>query len=310
VSFASSRKVIYAAVVANLAIAVTKFAAAYLSNSSAMFSEGIHSLVDSGNQLLLLLGIYMSQKPADEDHPFGHGKELYFWSLIVAILLFGMGGGVAVYEGFTHVVRPRPLENPIWSYVVLAAAMVFEGISWYVAVKEIRGSGNGTSLWRSVKHSKDPSIFTVFVEDSAALLGLVLAFLGIFLGHTLGNVYMDGCASIVIGIMLAIVALLLVRESKGLLVGEGADPQAVEWIREMASRDPAVASINKLLTMHLGPNEVLLNLEIEFQPHVSAADVIAAVARLERLIQEQFPYVKRIFVEAAPLTRSDAPSAD
>jgi cation diffusion facilitator family transporter len=308
-SYASSRKVIYAAVAANLAIAATKFFAAYLSSSSAMFSEGIHSLVDTGNQLLLLLGIHMSQRPADEDHPFGHGKELYFWSLIVAILLFGMGGGVALYEGVTHLIRPKPLENPIWSYAVLLAAMLFEGISWYVAVREIRNSDSRMSLWKSVRRGKDPSVFTVLVEDSAALIGLLVAFFGILLGHTLGNVYMDGIASLVIGIMLAMVALLLVFESKGLLVGEGANRQTVACIQQMAAGDPAVASVNKLLTMHLGPNEVLLNLEIEFRAHVSAPETIAAVRRLERLIQEKFPHVKHIFVEAAPLTGSDEPEA-
>lgn len=299
-SSASSKKVVLIAVGANLSIAVTKFFAAFFSGSSAMLSEGIHSVVDTGNQLLLLLGIHRSQRPPDEEHPFGYGKALYFWSLIVAVLLFGMGGGMATYEGITHLIQPKPLEDPTWAYVVLAAAMVFEGYSWIIAYREVRAGAGRRGILRLVRASKDPSVFTILMEDTAALMGLVIAFVGIFLGHWFNNPLIDGAASLAIGIMLAVVAVLLVMESKGLLLGESADPEVVADIRRIASSDPAVSAINHLLTMHLGPNEVLVNLEIRFRDGLSAVELVSAVVRVEETIRSKHPRLTRVFIEAGP----------
>ena len=219
-----SRTAIFAAIAGNLAIAATKLIAAFFTGSSAMLSEGIHSLVDTGNGGLLLLGLRKSQKPADANHPFGHGKELYFWSLVVAILIFALGGGMSVYEGVTHLSHAQ-LHDPTWNYVVLGFAIVFESFSFYFAYKAFRKEMSGQGVFKTIRASKDPTTFTVLFEDTAALLGLVVAFLGIFLGHQLNNPYLDGVASIVIGVILAVVAGFLAFESKGLLIGEGVDPR-------------------------------------------------------------------------------------
>ena len=292
---------VYGAMGANLLIAVTKFAAAGFSGSSAMLSEGIHSMVDTGNQLLLLLGMKRSRRPADDDHPFGYGKELYFWSLIVAIVLFGLGGGMSVYEGITHLLHPHPLKDPKWNYVVLGASFFFEGISWIIAVKQLRPAFREDGLWKGLRSSKDPSIVTVFFEDSAALVGLVVAFLGVFIGHRLGSPLADGIASIVIGVVLAVVAVFLVYESRGLLLGETADPAVVEDIRRLARSLPGVAEVGRPLTMHLGPDEVLLNLEIDFRPNLAPDQISEEVDRLEREIRERHPEMRRIFIEAKAL---------
>jgi cation diffusion facilitator family transporter len=226
----SSKKVIFAAIGGNLAIAVMKFVAAAFNGSSAMLSEGIHSLVDPGNGLLPLLGFRLSRQPADASHPFGYGKDLYFWMLIVAVLIFAVGGGMSMYEGISHLFHPNPLTNPLWNYVVLGSAIVFEGFVWVIAFKAFRAVQGGQSLWQAVRTSKDPTTFAVLFEDTAALLGLLVALLGVYFGHQFDNPYLDGTASIVIGLILAVVAMLLAYESKGLLVGESADTQAVAGI--------------------------------------------------------------------------------
>jgi cation diffusion facilitator family transporter len=253
----------------------------------------------------------MSKKPADPSHPFGYGKELYFWTLIVAILIFAVGG-MSVYEGITHLRHPSPLANPTWNYLVLGFAFVFEGFAWGIAFKEFRSSKGKTSLWRAVRASKDPTIFTVLFEDSAAMLGLVVAFLGIYLGHWLNNPYLDGIASIMTGCILALVAVLLAYESKGLLVGEGADKETISSICEIAQSDPAVERAMTPLTMHFGPQDVLLNLDIKFRPGLSAGEIELAVDRLEMAIRKKHPEVKRIFIEAESITatRRDAPVQD
>ncbi len=309
-STSSSKKVVYAAVAANLGIAITKFVAAYFTMSSAMISEGIHSLVDTGNQGLLLLGMRMSRTPPDEEHPFGHGKELYFWSLIVAVLLFGIGGGMAIYEGITHLIHPAELQRPYWALGVLAVATIFEGTSWIVAFREMKTKTDISSIWRSVRVSKNPAIFTVLLEDTAALVGLVLAFLGVALGHYYQNPYFDGAASVLIGLTLCLVALILVRESKGLLVGESASPETVAAIRSIVSADPAVSAVPRILTMHLGPTEVLLNLDIEFRSHLAAAEMLTAITRVEKAIQAKYPGVRHIFVEATPFRQVEKAQAE
>ncbi|HEV7508086.1 MAG TPA: cation diffusion facilitator family transporter [Thermoanaerobaculia bacterium] len=292
---------IYGALAANLLIAATKFVAAGFTGSSAMLSEGIHSLVDTGNEILLLLGLKKSRKPADVGHPFGHGKELYFWSLIVAVALFGVGGGMSVYEGITHLLRPHPLKDLVWSYGVLGCAFVSEGVSWILSVRPLLPEIRKDGLWKAVRTSKDPSILTVLFEDSAALAGLIVAFAGVALGQWLGTPYADGIASIVIGLLLAGVALFLVYQSKRLLLGESADPEVVEDIRALARAIPAVVEVKPPLTMHLGPDEVLLNLEIDFRPDATAAQITAAIERLEKDVRERHPEIGRIFIEAKSL---------
>lgn len=294
----SAKKTIYAAMAANGAIAVIKFIAASATGSSAMLSEGIHSVVDTGNELLLLLGIRQSKKPADDSHPFGYGQELYFWTLIVALFIFAIGGGMSIYEGIEHVKHPEPLTDPRWNYIVLGLAVIFEGYSWNVALQEFLASKNEASFWTAIRASKDPTIFTILFEDTAALIGLIIAFLGVLGGHIWGNVYLDGVASIAIGIILCGVALLLAAESKGLLIGEGADAETVASIKQITNDDPAVEKVIKVLTLHFGPQEVLLNLEIKFVDDLETAELAIAVERLERLINNQHPEVKNIFIEA------------
>ena len=294
----SSKKAVAAAVLGNLAIAVTKFAAAVVTGSSAMLSEGIHSLVDTGNGLLLLLGMRRSARPADQEHAFGHGKELYFWTFVVAILIFGVGGGMSMYEGILHILRPNPLENPTWNYVVLRFATVFEGMSWTVAWREFRADRGGRGVWQAVRAGKDPALFTVVFEDSAALAGLVVAFGGVTLGHLLEKPYLDGAASIVIGVILAGVAAVLAYESKGLLVGESAAPEVLSDVMAAAAADPAVAQVGRVLTMHLGPRDILLNLKLTFIDGLSTDELEAAVDRVEAAIRHRRPEVKRIFIEA------------
>jgi cation diffusion facilitator family transporter len=292
-----SKTVIFAAIAGNLAIAVTKFIAAAATGSSAMLSEGVHSLVDTGNGVLLLYGIRQSKKPADEAHPFGRGKELYFWSLIVATLIFSIGGGISIFEGVNHLLNPAPLGDPAWNYIVLGFAFMFEGLAWSIAYREFRKLKGELGYWTAVRVSKDPTTFTVLFEDSAAMLGLAVAFLGIWLGHALNVPQLDGIASIIIGIILAAVSVFLAYESKGLLIGEGVDPRTLASIRALTKDDPAVLRLVRALSMHLGPNEVLLTMEIQFRPELSTAAVASAIDRLDRLIRAEHPEVRHIFLE-------------
>ncbi len=298
----SAKKTIYAAMGANFAIAVTKFIAASITGSSAMLSEGIHSVVDTGNELLLLLGIRQSKKPADDSHPFGYGQELYFWTLIVALFIFAIGGGMSIYEGVTHVRHPEPLTDPRWNYGVLGLAVIFEGYSWNVALQEFLASKNEDSFWTAIRASKDPIIFTILFEDTAALIGLLVAFIGVLSGHLLGNIYLDGVASIVIGVILCGVALLLASESKGLLIGEGANAETVASIKKITNDDPAVEKVIKVLTLHFGPQEILLNLEIQFVDDLETEELAIAIERLENAINSQHSEIKNIFIEAKSIT--------
>src|SRR5436190_7135379 len=296
-----SKTAIVAAIAGNLAIAVTKLIAAYATGSSAMLSEGIHSIVDTGNGGLLLFGMRQSRKPPDAIHPFGHGKELYFWVLIVAILIFALGGGMSVYEGITHIRHPHSAD-PTWNYVVLSCAIVFESISFFFAYRVFRTELKGDrTIFQTIRASKDPTTFTVLFEDTAALLGLLVAFAGIFLGHVLENPYLDGAASIVIGLILGVVAAFLAFESKGLLIGEGVSPRTLSSIRALAGKDDAVAEVKKALTMHFGPNEVLLALEVRFKRHLRATQIAEAINRLENRIREKHPEIRHIFIEAKSL---------
>jgi len=297
-----SKLAIYAAIAGNLAIAVTKFVAAVFTGSSAMLSEAIHSVVDTGNGLLILLGVRKSQKPPDSDHPFGHGHELYFWTLIVGVLIFAVGGGMSVYEGIEHILHPRFTENVGWSYAVLGMAVVFEGTSWLFGWKAFSAERGRKGVLEAIHETKDPSTFTVLLEDSAALLGLIFAFAGIFLGSQLGLPQLDGVASVLIGLLLCGVAVLMVYESKGLLIGEGLDHESLKSIRALVEADPGVEWVGHLHTMYLGPHEVLLTIELRFHSHISSLEVRQAARRLREGIQSQYPDVRRIFFGAEALS--------
>ena len=294
---AESRKAVIAAIIGNAAIAVIKFVAGSITGSSAMISEGIHSLVDTGNGGLLFHGLRRGARPADEHHPFGHGMEVYFWSLIVAVSIFGIGGGMSIYEGIIHIQHPAPLESPIINYIVLAVAVVFESISFSVAWKAFGTTKGSRRVLSAIHHGKDPSMFTVLFEDTAALLGLGVAFIGVFLSHQLEEPFIDGLASVIIGCILVCAAGWLAYESRSLLVGEGADPELVAAVRAIALADPAVVGLGAVLTMHLGPEDVLLNIEVRFTPGLPAEDIHAAVHRIEERIAEPHPEVNRIFIE-------------
>jgi cation diffusion facilitator family transporter len=296
---AESKRAVIAAIAGNAAIAAIKFVAGAMTGSSAMISEAIHSVVDTGNGGLLFYGLRRGARPADTQHPFGHGMELYFWSLIVAVSIFGIGGGMSIYEGISHIQHPATLENPLINYIVLAVAMVFESFSFSVAWSGFRKHKKGKRTLTAIHHAKDPSLFTVLFEDSAALAGLVVAFLGVFLSHQLDAPSFDGAASVVIGVILVCAALWLAYESRSLLVGEAADPELVAMVREIALADPAVVGLGVVLTMQLGPEEVLLNIEVQFRPQATADEIHAAVHRIETHINEPFPEVSRIFIEVA-----------
>lgn len=294
---------VYGAIVANFIIAVTKFAAAAFTGSSAMISEGIHSVVDTGNQSLLLLGNHLSKKPADEGHPFGYGKELYFWGLIVAVILFGVGGGMSVYEGITHLEHPAEIQDPLWNYVVLGFAMVVESIAFVIAYRELQKEKGDKGFWQAVRESKDPRVFVILFEDAAALAGLVIALMGVYLGHATNNPVYDAVASILIGVVLGVTAVFLAYESRLLLLGEAADRGIIESISQLASEDPAVKRIRRPLTMHFGPDEVLLNLDIQFNEDVKGADFPAVIDRLEKAIREKHPRISHIFIEVESIIK-------
>jgi cation diffusion facilitator family transporter len=292
-----SKKAIIAAIAGNLAIATVKFVAAGFTGSSAMISEGIHSLVDTGNGLLLYHGLRRGARPADTEHVFGHGMEVYFWTLIVAISIFAGGGGMSIYEGITHMIHPVPLENAYVNYIVLAVSALFEALSFSVAWRTFRSSRGSRSVVAAIRRGKDPSLFTVVFEDSAALLGLLVAFIGVLLSDLLDKPVLDGAASVVIGLILLSSAAWLAEESRSLLVGEVADPEIVAALREAAMADPAVMDLGEVLTMHLGPDQVLLNIEVQFMPQIPVEEVDAAVRRIEKRIQGPYPQVTHIFVE-------------
>lgn len=295
---ASSKKVIIAALIGNSLIALSKFTAAALTGSSAMLSEGIHSVVDTGNQLLLLYGLRRARRPADERFPFGYGKEIYFWSFVVAILIFAVGAGLSLYEGVHHLLHPSPVENPSLNYIVLALAMLFEGGAWYFALREFSRAKGKWGYIEAVQRGKDPSMFVVLFEDSAAMLGLVVAFAGIALGQLTGNPAFDAIASIIIGLILGGTAIWLAYETKGLLIGEAANRRVIEGIRQLATATPGVGHLNEVLTMHMGPDFILVNLSVEFDDRLRAEEIEAAIAALDGQIKAAYPEVKRIFVEA------------
>ncbi|MEQ8356784.1 MAG: cation diffusion facilitator family transporter [Kiloniellaceae bacterium] len=293
-----SKKVIIAALIGNFLIAVTKFGAAAFTGSSAMFSEGIHSTVDTGNQVLLLHGLKRSARPADKRHPFGYGSEIYFWAFVVAILIFAVGAGISMYEGYLKLLEPHPITNAYVNYLVLGMAMVFEGAAWWIAYREFKAGVGNRGYLKAIQVSKDPSIFTVLLEDTAAMLGLIAAFVGIFLGELLGIPELDGVASIVIGCILAAAAVFLAYETKGLLIGEGADPALAAQLQSIVEDHPAVLRINELLTLHQGPSDLLVTISVDFDPKVTSDEIEAAVSELEQRMKQADPVVRRVFIEA------------
>lgn len=297
-----SKKVIYAALIGNTVIAISKFIAAVFTGSSAMLSEGVHSLVDTGNQVLMLHGLSRASKSPDKKHPFGYGMELYFWAFVVAILIFSLGSGISFYEGIKHIQHPEPIKDPFWNYAVLAVSLAFEGWAWTVAFREFKRGIGKAGFWRSIRRSKDPTIFTVLFEDTAAMMGLIVAFVGIFLAEHLGIPELDGAASVVIGVILASVAVILAIECKGLLIGEGASAEVTEGIREIVSENKNIISLNELLTMHLGPNDILVNVSLDFADSLTSVEVEAAISTFEKRIKAKYSDVTRVFIEAQSLS--------
>ncbi len=293
-----SKKVIYAALAGNALIAVTKFAASAYTGSSAMLSEAIHSVVDTGNQLLLLMGLARSKRPPDREHPFGYGMELYFWTFVVAILIFAVGAGVSIYEGIDKLRHPHAVTNVYVNYLVLGFAFVFEAGAWWIAWKEFQAAKGARGILAAVRRSKDPTVFTVLFEDTAAMLGLMVAAAGLALGEILEIPELDGAASVVIGLILAVTALLLAIECKGLLLGEATHPEVIAGIRRLITAHPAILTTNEILTMHMGPDDVLLNLSVDFADGITSGDVEAAITGLERDIKAAHPEIKRVFIEA------------
>jgi cation diffusion facilitator family transporter len=303
----SSEKVIYAALTGNFLIAISKAIAAVISGSSAMLSEAVHSCADTGNEVLLLYGLRRAKMPPDNDYPFGHGKEIYFWSFVVAMVLFAGGAGLSLYKGIDHLLSPVPVRNSWVSYSVIGLAMVFEGISWYIALIEFSKSKGAWSYARAIHRGKDPSIFIVLMEDSAAILGLVVAFVGILLSDISGNPAYDAAAAVVIGLMLAGTAILLASETKSLLIGESANKEVVQGIREIARACQEIKQVNEVLTMHMGPDFILVNISVDFVDPILATAVEVTVARLDKAIKCAYPLVQRIFVEVETWRTKEKP---
>jgi cation diffusion facilitator family transporter len=292
-----SKLVIYAALAGNSAIAVTKFAAAAYTGSTAMLAEGIHSLADTGNQILMLLGLRNAKKPPSEDYPFGHGKEIYFWAFVVAMLLFTIGAGISIYEGIKHLLHPGEITSPVVNYVVLGLAIVFELAATFFAWREFIRTKGEAGYFEAVREGKDPTLFVVLFEDTAALLGLLVALLGIWLAQVSGWLYFDGIASILIGVILAVVAAWLGLETKGLLIGESAHGRVRQGVRDILLSHPHVQHLNELATLHMGPEYILLTLSVDFRDDLSVGEAEAAIAHLDQEIKTRFPNIKKVFIE-------------
>ncbi len=297
-----SKKVVYWALAGNSLIAVAKFTGAAFTGSSAMFSEAVHSVVDTGNQALLLFGMHRAARPADRAHPFGYGKEVYFWAFVVAILIFALGAGISLYEGIDRLRDPQPITDVYLNYAILGFAMLCEGVAWLMAFREFRRTKGRTGYLAAIRNSKDPTVFTVLFEDSAAMLGLVIAFTGIAIGQWTGDPTYDALASIGIGAVLAVTAAFLAYECKGLLIGEAASPAVVAGITEIATASAGTLHINEIRTLHFGPEDVLVALSLDFADSLGSVEVEAEISAMEQRIKERFPEVSRVFIEAQSWT--------
>lgn len=300
----SSKTALYTALAANVGIATTKFIAAGITGSSAMISEGIHSLVDSLNEVLLLLGIKRSQRPPDKDRPFGYGREQYFWSYVVALLIFAVGGGISFYEGVTHLIDPEEIRDPLWNYVVLGVAFLLDGYSLITAWRAFNQKRGTESLWSAIKNSKDAATFTVLFEDASDVLGLLIAFLGVFLGQVFDSPYFDGAASILIGLLLVGVAGVLARESKSLLMGEGVDAETTRRIKALTEEDSAVQKALRIATIYLGPEEITLVQGVAFQANLTTDDINKAIVRIHASIKNTFPSIKHAYMQPVAETET------
>ena len=303
---AESRTAIYASIAANVAIAITKFIVGAMARSSAMLAEGVHSLVNCFDGGLLLLGQQRARRPADDAHPFGYGREVYFWSLIVAILFFALGSGFTIYEGVRHVLTPEPLGDPTWSYVVIVFSALFDGGSFVVGLRQFRRHMRAPGYWRAVKRSKDPSLFSVVLEDVADLCGLAIAFLGVWLSHRLNMPVLDGAASIAIGILLGAVATILLIETHGLLVGEAARPELIDAIHRAVLEEDGVRAASRPASLHVGPRNIVVALQVEFEHGLSAEQVAESAAALDQRLRGQHPDIQRVFVQPTPQVTADA----
>jgi cation diffusion facilitator family transporter len=288
---------VYAAIAANAAIAITKFVVAIATQSGALFSEGIHSVVDTGDGLLLLLGIHLSHRPPSERHPWGRGLEIYFWSMVVAMVIFGIGGGVSIYQGINHLIEPHLPMATFWTYLVLGIAFTFESVSWTIAIRNFRrADGNRRSLWQGIRTSKDPTTFTIILEDSAALIGIVFAAVGITLAHAFDLPAFDAVASILIGLLLCVVAGILGRETWSLVIGESADPAIVDDIRRIVGDHGSVADAKTPLTMHFGPDTIYVSIDVRLADAGSVHDAAVTMREIEESVRSEYPLVKRVSV--------------
>ncbi|QWT21918.1 cation diffusion facilitator family transporter [Bacillus sp. NP157] len=292
-----SKLIIYAALAANVGIAVAKFVAATLTGSAAMLSEGVHSLVDSVNEILLLYGLHRSRKPPDREHPLGHGRELYFWSFIVALLVLSLGAGFSLYEGVNHVLAPEPLRDPTTNYIVLGVAALFEGSSWWLSLRSVQRRKGKLGYFEAFRGTKDPTTFTVLFEDTAALLGLGIAALGVYLSHALNEPRLDGWASIGIALVLTLASALLARESKALLIGESATPNLLAKVCAITSTVPGVRRVNGMLTVQMGPDQVMVALSTEFDDSLTTPAIEECVRRMEIVTRDAKLPIVALFVK-------------
>ena len=296
-----TKAAVLAAVAGNLFIAITKFAAAFFSGSAAMLSEAIHSLVDTSNDGLLLYGLRRSKRPPDDEHPFGYGREAYFWTLIAGILFFALGGGMSIITGLQHLANPSPPQNSALSYAVLAVAMLFEGTSWFYGYRAFRTERRGRGIVQTIHGTKNPMSFAVLLEDSAALLGLLLAFAGILAASRFDVPWMDAASSVLIGVLLCVIALIMVYESKELLIGEGMDPATLRALRAMILAEPAIERVDKLTSIYLGPEEVALAMELRFRAGTAIEQIRATLAGLRSAMRAEYPRIRRIFIETTSI---------
>jgi cation diffusion facilitator family transporter len=299
-----TQRAVIAALTANILIALMKFTVAILINSSALLAEGFHSLADTSNQALLLLGLKLSTRPPDRSHPFGYGMERYFWAFVVSITIFIIGAVFSIHEGITRIIHPEPLKHQGWGYLVILLSFFFDGYSWRIAFRALKGTIKRRGVFRTIRESKAPAIFIIFLEDSAALFGLSIALAGILLASVTENPVFDGAASIIIGTILALVALVLFYETKSLLIGEGVSETDLRKIRGAIATVPEVKEVVNILTMHLGPEDILVNLDINFVDDLSTDQVEEAIDKVERAIQRQLPAVKKIFVEPESIKKT------
>jgi cation diffusion facilitator family transporter len=304
-----SKRTVIVAIVSNAVIAAIKFAAAAITGSSAMLSEGIHSLVDTGDGLLIWVGVKASRKPPDRKHPFGYGQELYFWIVVVAVLVFAVGGGMSAYEGIVHLVNPAPIRVFVWSYLVLGAALLLEGISWGVAFHSFQKERRSRSVWQTIQTSKDPTTFAVLFEDTAAVSGLMVALAGVALSQILRSPYPDAIASIVVGLLLMMAAVLLAQSARRLVTGESAEPALVAALSRTIEEDAAIEQVTRLTTVHFGPDTVLANVEARFSRRLTAEDLPGAIDRIQRMVRIRHRHVKYLFLEAEELTTMPRPTS-